>query len=99
MSKRNRVILLLISVLLVMFVLLSVSFTVHKASHMCCGSEECTLCLQITECEKTLKSIAAVGAMMLAITVYVCVINKCYKVVLQTLRFDSLITLKVKLSC
>lgn len=99
MSKRNRVILLLISVLLVVFVLLSACFTVHKASHMCCGSEECTLCLQITECEKTLKSIAAVGAMMLAITVYVCVINKCYKVVLQTLRFDSLITLKVKLSC
>ena len=96
MTKRNRVISMLLVVTVLFVMLFSASYMAVKANHDCIG-EGCTVCHQMDLCKNFQKNLAA--ALLLAAIVgllsfaLICCVSLGHKTKVQ----DTLITLKVEL--
>ena len=97
MTKKNRVVALLLAVLVVFVLLSSMHYVAAKAGHDCCG-EHCTICYRITVCETILRTLGV----SIGMTALCAVICRAISALLQTATEQILcatpVTLKVKLS-
>ena len=97
MSKKNRIVAILLAVTVLFVMLFSVCYIAAEANHDCTG-EDCPICCQISLCENTLKSLgnaiaivivaAFIGAFMLFLPTF----SK------KQVVHITLVSLKVKLS-
>ncbi len=71
--KRSRRVALILVAMLSFSIAFSAFFVVKEANHDCCG-DKCPICYQISMCESTLKTVAAVGAVGAAITTFALVL-------------------------
>ncbi len=97
MTKKNRLIALLLAVTVIFAVLFSALFIAQNADHNCIG-DDCQICYAISVCENVLKTIgSALAVVILAALVgvfrfFLPSVSK------RTAYRTSLVTLKVKLS-
>ena len=97
MTKKNRLIAVLLAVTVVFVVLFSTFFIAENADHDCDGSD-CLICNAISICENALKSIVlAAVAVILAAFLSTFTLSK-PSLSKRLANNASLVTLKVKLS-
>lgn len=97
MSKRNRVLTVLLAAAVLFVMLSSVFFIAIEADHDCVG-EDCPICYQISVCEHTLKSVGqTILVAILAGFIGIFLIS--LPAFTKKLAYNtSLVSLKVKLS-
>lgn len=98
MKQHNRIISVMLCIVMVFSLVLSAAFIINFADHVCTG-EHCEICYHIHACEQTLKKLA-IGTSALAGILAMKIVSalipaSCYNVCSS----DTLISLKVKLSC
>ena len=97
MTKKNRVVALLLAVLVAFVLLSSMHYVVAEADHDCCG-EHCTICYRIALCENILRTLGmSIGAA--AFAVVVCrTVSALLPMASVQIFCATPVTLKVKLS-
>ena len=97
MSKKNRVLTVLLA-MAVLFVMLSSScYIAIEADHDCVG-EDCPICYQISVCEHTLRSVGQ-AVLVVTLAVFIGVFMISLPAFSKKLAYHtSLVSLKVKLS-
>lgn len=97
MSKRNRVLTVLLAAA-VLFVMLSSAFYVAiEADHDCVG-EDCPICCQISVCENMLKSVGLTVIILTLAAFISSIVFSMPSFAKKSTYNSSLVTLKVKLS-
>ena len=97
MSKKCRVVAILIAAAVLFVMLSSACYIAIEADHDCTG-EDCPICYQISVCENTLKSLGqAVASVTLAIFIGVSAASL-LSFVKRSAVHTTLVSLKVKLS-
>lgn len=98
MKQSLRTISRMLCVIILLTIVLSVSYITHFTDHECIGND-CEICYHIQICEQTLKKLAA-GAAALAGIAASRIVFVLIPVLLLTVCFsNTLIRMKVKLSC
>ncbi len=97
MTKKKRIISLLIAVALLFVMLYSALYIAAESNHICIG-ENCPVCYQINACENALKflSLTVCTAGFAAVLAYVLYIS--ISACINAVRGYTLILLKVKLT-
>lgn len=97
MTRRNRLIALLLAMTVFLAMLFSACFVIAEANHECIG-EDCPICCQIAACEITLRCFgAAAAAVIIAVFSGLSVVALLTSAK-STAYNTSLVSLKVKLS-
>lgn len=98
MTKKNRVLAILLAVFVLFVMLTSTLCMVEKANHDCTGDISCPICQEILVCEKTLHNLSSAAAVIvsvfLAVSFAFLVVRYCADAIINT----TLVSLKVKLS-
>lgn len=98
MKQHHRVISLMLCLAMAVSIALSAAFIIISADHECTG-DDCEICYHIHICEQTLKKLT-LGAAVLAGTIAMQIVSVLIPVFCCDVRScDTLISMKVKLSC
>ncbi len=98
MKQHIRIISVMLCIVMVFSIVLSAAFIINFTDHECTG-DDCEICYHIHTCEQTLKKLA-IGASVLAGIVTIRIVSALIPVLSHNVRFrDTLISMKVKLSC
>lgn len=98
MKQHVRIISVMLCIVMALSIILSAAYIVQSADHACTG-DDCEICYHINVCEQTLKKLA-IGASVFAGIIAMRIVSAlipalCYDVCCG----DTLISMKVKLSC
>ena len=98
MKTNIRIIAILLCIVMVLSMVLSAAFIITSTDHECTG-EECEICHNIHNCERTLKSVLSGLCYLLAMLFMVKVSVPTPVIYHQTVFNPTLISMKVKFSC
>ena len=98
MSKgRVRVLSWVILLVFSLVIFSSSLFIITHAAHDCTG-EDCSICMELAECHKTLHTLGTAVAGVLQLILILCIAAALYKVIIKThSSHTTLISLKVEL--
>ncbi|MBR6982792.1 MAG: hypothetical protein IKH75_04520 [Ruminococcus sp.] len=98
MSKsRNRAISWIVLMVFSFVIFTSSAFIIVHAYHDCTG-EDCSICMELAQCRKTLHTLGTAVAGALQLTLILCIAAALYKVIIKThSAHTTLISLKVEL--
>jgi len=98
MSKsRNRAISWIVLVVFSLVIFCSSAFIITHTNHDCTG-DDCSVCMELAECHKTLNTLGTAVAGALQFTLILCFVTTLCKVITKTHSAHStLISLKVEL--
>lgn len=98
MKQHIRIISVMLCIVMVFSIVLSATFIINFKDHECIG-DKCEICCHIHACEQTLKKLA-IGASVLAEILALRTVSAPIPLLSHCVRFrDTLISMKVKLSC
>ncbi len=97
MTKKNRIITIVLVIAFTLVMLYSTSFIVKEYGHEC-ASEKCPICYQINVCENTLKLLSFVVGTASVLVALIYTIVRFTSSIEKDYIHTTLITLKVKLS-
>lgn len=98
MKQHVRIVSVLLCIVMAFAIVLSAAYIIEFTDHECTG-DDCEICYHITICEQTLKKLAigiSVFARIIAMRIVSALIPALYYAVCCG---DTLISMKVKLSC
>lgn len=98
MKNKTRLMAVILSVIMALFVLVSVVYIAENRNHECTG-KDCDICHNIESCERVLSQLglsvfylASIIPVMMILSILPCVLDR-------FLMHKTLITLKVQLTC
>lgn len=98
MTKKNRVLAILLAVFVLFVMLVSTLCVAEKADHDCTGDVSCPICQEIFVCERTLHNLSSAAVVMVsvfaAVSFAILGVMYCVHAVISA----TLVSLKVKLS-
>ena len=98
MSKsRNRAISWIVLMVFSLVIFCSSAFIIVHADHDCTG-EDCSICMELAECHKTLHTLGTGVAGVLQLTLMLCIVAALCKIIIKShSEHTTLISLKVEL--
>lgn len=98
MSKsRNRAISWIVLMVFSLVIFCSSAFIIVHADHDCTG-EDCSICMELSECHKTLHTLGTAVAGALKLTLILCIAAALCKIIIKShSAHTTLISLKVEL--
>ncbi len=98
MSKsRNRAISWIVLVVFSLVIFCSSAFIITHTNHDCTG-EDCSICMELAECHKTLHTLGTGVKGVLQLTLMLCIVAALCKVIIKShSAHTTLISLKVEL--
>ncbi len=98
MSKsRNRAISWIVLVVFSFVIFCSSAFIITHTNHDCTG-DDCSICMELAECHKTLNTLGTTVAGALQFTLILCFVTALCKVIIKShSEHSTLISLKVEL--
>ena len=98
MSKnRNRAISWIVLMVFSLVIFCSSAFIIIHTNHDCTG-EDCSICMELAECHKTLHTLGTGVTGVLQLILILCIAAALYKVIIKThSAHTTLISLKVEL--
>lgn len=98
MKQHLRIISVVLCFVIVFSIVLSTAFIINFTNHECSG-DDCEICYHIHTCEQTLKKLA-IGTSVLAGSIAMRIVSALIPALCYNFRSgDTLISMKVKLSC
>lgn len=100
MKQRTRIISAMLCIAMVLSVILSTAFIITSVDHKCTG-DDCEICYQIHICKQTLKKLALgiSGLLRMLVVGIASVIIPIFSQNVRSSKANTLISMKVKLSC
>ncbi|WP_294414165.1 hypothetical protein [uncultured Ruminococcus sp.] len=98
MSKsRNRAISWIVLMVFSLVIFCSSAFIIVHADHDCTG-EDCSICMELAQCHKTLHTLGTAVAGALQLTLMLCIVAALCNIIIRShSEHTTLISLKVKL--
>lgn len=98
MSKsRNRAVSWIVLLVFSLVIFCSSAFIIVHADHDCTG-EDCSICMELAECHKTLNTLGTAVAGTLQLTLMLCIVTALCKIIIKSHTVHTtLISLKVEL--
>ena len=87
----------ILSVIFSLVIFCSSAFIIVHADHFCTG-EDCSICMELAECHKTLHTLGTAVAGALQLTLILCIVAALCNIIIKThSEHTTLISLKVEL--
>ena len=87
----------MLSVIFSLVIFCSSAFIIVHADHFCSG-EDCSICMELAECHKTLHTFGTAVAGALQLTLILCIVAALYSIITKShSEHTTLISLKVEL--
>ena len=98
MSKsRNRAVSWIILIVFSLVIICSSAFIIVHADHDCTG-EDCSICMELAQCHKTLHTLGTAVAGALQLTLMLCIVAALCNIIIRShSEHKTLISLKVEL--
>ena len=98
MSKNSKkAVSWILSVIFSLIIFCSSAFIIVHANHFCTG-EDCSICMELAECHKTLHTIGTAVAGALQLTLILCIVAALCNIIIKShSEHTTLISLKVEL--
>ena len=96
-SSRKRIISWIILIVFSLVIFCSSAFIIVHTDHDCTG-DDCSICMELAECHKTLHTLGTAVAGVLQLILILCIAGALYKVIIKShSAHTTLISLKVEL--
>ena len=96
-NSRKRTVSWILFIVFSLVIFCSTAFIIVHADHFCTG-EDCSICMELAECHKTLHTLGTAVAGVLQLILILCIAAALYKVIINShSAHTTLISLKVEL--